>query len=77
MKGRGRSSCRLSSTGHLCVVEKAIALLLRSVLGGGRFDTVVLVPLRRVRLAGHGFTWAGLMTRGVVGRIEALVLDKL
>ena len=49
----------LSSTGHLCVVENAMALLLKGVLGGSRFDTVVPVPLHRVRLAERGFTWAG------------------
>ncbi len=62
---------------YLRVVEKVMAPLMAGVLGGGRFDAVVPVPLHRTRLARRGFNQAELMAGGVAGRIEAPVLDKL
>src|SRR5918998_2720334 len=67
----------LKYRGYLRVVEKVMAPLMAGVLGGGRFDAVVPVPLHRTRLARRGFNQAELMAGGVAGRIEAPVLDKL
>jgi predicted amidophosphoribosyltransferase len=73
----GRSSCTPSSTeAYLRVVERVMAPLMAGVLGG-RFNAVVPVPLHRTRLARRGFNRAMLMVKGVSGRIEAPVLDKL
>jgi hypothetical protein len=44
---------------------------------GGRFDAVVPVSLHRMWLAKRRFNQAELIAKGVVGRIEAPVLDKL
>lgn len=67
----------LKYRGYLRVVEKVMAPHMAGVLGGGRFDAVVPVPLHRTRLARRGFNQAELMAGGVAGRIEAPVLDKL
>ena len=63
--------------GYLRVVEKVMAPLTVGVLGGSRFDAMVPVPLHRARLARCGLNQAELMARGVAGRIEVPVLDKL
>ena len=63
--------------GYTRVVEKVMAPLMAGLLDRGRFDGVVPVPLHRARLAKRGFNQAQLMARGVAGRINAPVLDKL
>ena len=63
--------------GYLRVVEKVMAPLTVGVLGGSRFDAMVPVPLHRARLARCGFNQAELMARGVAGRLEGPILDKL
>jgi competence protein ComFC len=45
----------LKYRGYLRVVEKVMAPLMAGVLGSGRFDAVVPVPLHRTRLARRGF----------------------
>ena len=54
-----------------------MAPLMSDTHGGGRFDAVMPVPLHRMWLAKRRFNQAELMAKGVVGRIEGLVLDKL
>ncbi len=76
-RGWGELVHALKYGGYLRVVEKVMAPLLAGVLGGGRFEVVVPVPLHRARLARRGFNQAELMARGVAGRIEVPVLDKL
>lgn len=67
----------LKYRGYLPVVEKVMAPLMAGVLGSGRFDAVVPVPLHRSRLGRRGFNQAALMARSVGERISAPVLDKL
>jgi ComF family protein len=77
-EGVGRELVRvLKYEGYLHVAEKVMAPLMADLLGGGRFDGVVPVPLHRARLARRGFNQAELMARGVAERINAPVLDKL
>jgi competence protein ComFC len=62
---------------YLRVVEKIMAPCMLGTLGGGRFDAVVPVPPHRMWLAKRGCNQAELMAKGVAGRIEAPVFDKL
>ena len=47
------------------------------VLGDGRFDAVVPVPLHRSRLRKRGFNQAELLARGVAEKMKATVSDTL
>ena len=67
----------LKYRGYLRVVETVMAPLMAGVHRGGRFGAVVPVPLHHTRLARRGFNQAELMARGVAGRIEVPILDKL
>ena len=62
---------------YLRVVEKVMAPLMTNLFDGDRFDAVVPVPLHRSRLVKRGFNQAELMAKGVAGRINVPVLDKL
>jgi predicted amidophosphoribosyltransferase len=62
---------------YIRLVERVMAPLMSDTHGGGRFDAVMPVPLHRMWLAKRRFNQAELMAKGVVGRIEGLVLDKL
>jgi competence protein ComFC len=54
----------------------AVPLMLQ-VLGEGRFDAVVPVPLHRSRLRKRGFNQAELLARGVAEKMKATVSDTL
>ncbi len=60
------------------IVERVAApLISEAVRGEGGFDAVVPVPLHRSRLRKRGFNQAGLLARGVAGRIGAPLSDTL
>lgn len=64
--------------GYTRLVEKLAAPLLSEALRGTTpFDTVVPVPLHRMRLRKRGFNQAALLARGISGRINAPVSDTL
>jgi competence protein ComFC len=67
----------LKYQGYKKVVGKLAAPLVLQVLGDGRFDAVVPVPLHRSRLRKRGFNRAELLARGVAEEINATVSDTL
>ena len=67
----------LKYRGYKRVVERLAVPLMLQVLGDGRFDAVVPVPLHRSRLRKRGFNQAELLARGVAERMKATVSDTL
>jgi ComF family protein len=67
----------LEFQGYKKVVGKLAAPLVLHVLGDGRFDAVVPVPLHRSRLRKRGFNRAELLARDVAEEINATVSDTL
>jgi competence protein ComFC len=67
----------LKYRGYKKIVARLAAPLLLQVLGDGRFDAVVPVPLHRSRLRKRGFNQAELLARGVAAEINAPLSDTL
>ena len=67
----------LKYRGYKKVVARLAVPLMLQVLGDGRFDAVVPVPLHRSRLRKRGFNQAELLARGVAEGINATVSDTL
>jgi len=67
----------LKYRGYRKVVAGLATPLMLQVLGRGRFDAVVPVPLHRSRQRKRGFNQAGLLARGVATEINAPVSDTL
>jgi ComF family protein len=67
----------LKYRGYKRVVRRLAAPLMLQVLGEGRFDAVVPVPLHRSRLRKRGFNQAELLARGVAEKMKATVSDTL
>ena len=67
----------LKYQGYKKVVGRLAAPLVLQVLGDGRFDAVVPVPLHRSRLRNRGFNRAELLVRDVAEEINATVSDTL
>src|ERR671913_2629 len=67
----------LKCRGYKRVVGRLAAPLMLQVLGEGRFDVVVPVPLHRSRLRKRGFNQAELLARGVAEKMKATVSDTL
>lgn len=67
----------LKYRGYKRVVGRLAAPLMLQVLGEGRFDAVVPVPLHRSRLRKRGFNQAELLARGVAEKMKATVSDTL
>jgi competence protein ComFC len=59
------------------VVGRLAAPLMLQVLGEGRFDAGVPVPLHRSRPRKRGFNQAELLARGVAEKMTATVSDTL
>jgi competence protein ComFC len=67
----------LKYRGYKRVVGRLAGPLMLQVLGDGRFDAVVPVPLHRSRLRKRGFNQAELLARGVAEKMKATVSDTL
>ena len=67
----------LKYRGYRKVVAGLATPLMLQVLGEGRFDVVVPVPLHRSRQRKRGFNQAALLARGVAAEINAPVSDTL
>jgi competence protein ComFC len=67
----------LKYRGYKRVVRRLAVPLMLQVLGEGRFDAVVPVPLHRSRLRKRGFNQAELLARGVAEKMKATVSDTL
>jgi competence protein ComFC len=67
----------LKYRGYKKVVARLAVPLMLQMLGDGRFDAVVPVPLHRSRLRKRGFNQAELLARGVAEGINATVSDTL
>jgi ComF family protein len=67
----------LKYRGYKKIVARLATPLLLQVLGDGRFDAVVPVPLHRSRLRKRGFNQAELLARGVAAEINAPLSDTL
>ncbi len=67
----------LKYRGYKRVVGRLAAPLMLQVLGEGRFDAGVPVPLPRSRPRKRGFNQAELLARGVAEKMTATVSDTL
>jgi ComF family protein len=67
----------LKYRGYRKVVAGLATPLMLQVLGRGRFDAVVPVPLHRSRQRKRGFNQARLLARGIAAEINAPLSDTL
>lgn len=67
----------LKYRGYTKVVDRLMVPLMLEALADERFDAVVPVPLHRSRLRRRGFNQAELMARGLAGKLNTTVSDKL
>jgi ComF family protein len=67
----------LKYRGYKRVVGRLAAPLMVQVLGEGRFDAVVPVPLHRSRLRKRDLNQAELLARGVAEKMKSTVSDTL
>jgi competence protein ComFC len=67
----------LKYRGYKKIVPRLATPLLLQIIGDGRFDAVVPVPLHRSRLRKRGFNQAELLARSVAAEINAPLSDTL
>lgn len=67
----------LKYRGYTKVVDRLMTPLMLEALEDGGFDAVAPVPLHRSRLRRRGFNQAELMARGLAGKLNVPVSDKL
>lgn len=67
----------LKYRGYFPVVDRLMAPMMVTVLGGRKYDRVVPVPMHPSRLRRRGFNQAEVIARAVARKINAAVSDKL